>query len=232
MTILLRIFRCMWIGFECAAEYVTMIVITLICTILKAVLQIAWLPVVGLLWWFNFYRNLINDPNGRPLLEIFRCPESGYYRYVGPKRPRHSVKRWKDSNGIWHQQEKPRFIAPLFPLENNKKRRHPRPFRKMFPGIKRSAPLPTCYLPINHRENRKRIEYFDIEIPATPFVTAMDMLVYHIWNEHMNASFFSETNIIIVSLWLTIGYRCFKLILSIFARWITKIMNCFAKVSN
>ena len=156
LTILLRIFWYMWIGFECAAEYVTVIVITLICTILKAVLQIAWLPVVGLLWWFNFYRNLINDPHGQRLLEIFICPESGYYRYVGPKRPMHSVKRWKDSNGIWHQQES---LLRFFPLENNKKRRQPRPFRKMFPGIKRYAPLPMCCLLTNHWENRKNIEY-------------------------------------------------------------------------
>ena len=58
------------------------------------------------------------------------------------------------------------------------------------------------------------------------------MLVYHIWNEHMNASFFSETNIIIVSLCLTIGHRCLKLNFSIFAGWITKTTNCFAKVSK
>ena len=141
----------MWLGFECAAEYVAMIAITLICTILKAVLQIAWLPIVGLLWWFNFYRNLINDPSGRPLIEIIQHPESGYYRGLGAKRARHLMKRRKDSNGIcWHQDVKPRFMAPLFPLENNKKRRHSRPFRKMFPGIKRTAPLPTCFLSINH----------------------------------------------------------------------------------
>ena len=91
-------------------------------------------------------------------------------------------------------------MAPLFPLENNKKRRHPRPFRKMFPEIKQTAPLPTSFLSINHRENRKRIEYFDIEKPATPFVLALEDIPYHIWNEHTNASFFSETNIIIVSL--------------------------------
>lgn len=218
-TILCRMFRCMWIGFVCAAEYVAMIAITLICTILKAVLQIAWLPIVGLLWWFNFYRNLINDPTGRSLFEILQHPESGYYRYVSAKQTKHLGK--------------PSFKAPLFPIENNRKKRHPRAFRKTFPGIKRTAPLPTCFLPINHRENRKRIEYFDIEKPDTPFVLELDEILHHIWNEHANASFFNEANIIIVSLWLTIGYRCTKLIFSILARWIAKtkrwLRNCFVK---
>ena len=139
-------------AFECASEYAFMLVFTLIGLVIKAALQMVWLPIVGLLWWFNFYKNLINDPTGRPLWEILQSPGSGYPRSVGPTRSRHGVKRWK-KNGQWFQQTKLPFRAPCFPLENNRKRRHPKPFRKQFPGIKPLAPLPTCYLPMDHREN-------------------------------------------------------------------------------
>ena len=65
---------------------------------------------------------------------------------------------------------------------------------------------------------------------------ALDEILHHIWNEHTNASFFNEANIIIVSLWFTIGYRCSKLIFSILARWITKtkrwLGNCIVKASK
>ena len=128
--------------FECVSEYAFMLVFTLMCTMLKAALQIVWLPVVGLLWWFNFYKNLINDPIGRPLHEIFNSPESGYDKSMDNKQPKQLVKRQKD--------DKPVFMAPLFPLKNNSKRRHPRPFRRLFPGTKPSTCLPTCFLPINH----------------------------------------------------------------------------------
>jgi hypothetical protein len=55
--------------------------------------------------------------------------------------------------------------AGYFP---NSRKRHPRPYRKRFPGSKRTTALPTCFLPVDFQENEDKARYFDIEVAMNP----------------------------------------------------------------
>ena len=92
-----------------------------------------------------------------------------------------------------------------------------------FPGTPRAEPMPTCFNPINHRVNRKKQEYFDIELPPHPFAEAINKIVHHIWNEHPNARFYHTWNIILESLWLCMGHKILTLTFLIFNRWKEKL---------
>ena len=204
--------------FECASKYASMLIFTLMCLLINAALQMLWLPIVGLLWWFNFYKNLINNPTGWPLCEIWRSPDSGNPISVGATWLRHGVKRCRENDYRFQKMKLP-FLAPRFPFENNSKRRHPKPFQKQFPGIKPSASLPTCYLPIDHRENQKKINYFNMKMPIMPLLPAINVFLFHIWNVHSNAEFYHNVNMIFLSLWLCLGHQLCKLAFHIFDRW-------------
>ena len=174
--------QALWLGqtgFKCISEYTCFMVFTIICTLIKIALQCAWLLITGLLWWYRFYKNIIDDPSGRSITDIFRSPHKGY-------------------------------PPPLFPLPNSRKR-HPRPFRKRFPGISRTTPMPSCFIPINHRENKKKIAYLDIESTSVPLVKRINEMLHHIWNEHHNAEFYDSMHTILISLWFCIGFRMCKL---------------------
>ena len=158
---------------------------TLTYAILKTTLHAVWLPATGLLWWFKFYRNIIDDSNGRSIIAIFKNPNAGYF---------------PDS-----------------------RKRHPRPYRKRFPGSKRTAALPTCFLPVDHRENEDRARYFEIRLPINPLEKWLSPYLHHIWNDHPNAEFHHNMNTIFIALWLSIGCRCFKLCYCIVVTWINQM---------
>ena len=110
--------------------------------------------------------------------------------------------------------------AGYFP---NSRKRHPRPYRKRFPGSKRTAALPTCFLPVDFRENEDKARYFEIRLPINPLEKWLSPYLHHIWNAHPNAEFHHNMNTIFIALWLSIGCRCFKLVYCIFATWYTNI---------
>ena len=37
-----------------------------------------WMTISGLPWWYSFYKNILEDADGRSLLEIFRNPNMGH----------------------------------------------------------------------------------------------------------------------------------------------------------
>ena len=78
--------------------------------------------------------------------------------------------------------------------------------------------MPTCFNPINQIGNRKKQEYFDIELPPHPFVEAINKSVHQIWNEHPNACFFQTWHIILAPLCLGMVHRILTLIFLIFNR--------------
>ena len=145
--------------FQCAVgiafQYIAFLVFTLICIPLKAALQMVWLPIIGLLWWFNFFRNLLDDPDGQTIMTIFKNPSTGFpQNHINEERKRHTeVHRFhRKSNSepsIWRGKRKKRFIPPPFTLPLSRKR-HPRAYMKCFPGTKRTASIPACFLPIDH----------------------------------------------------------------------------------
>ena len=156
--------QALWLGdicHKCISEYSCFIVFTIICTLIKIALQCAWLPITGLLWWYRFLKNIIDDPSGRSIMDIFRTPYKGYpQQHINKERMRHSevhrfYRKSTSEPWKWRGQRKKRFIPPLFPLPDSRKR-HPRPFRKRFPGTSRSTPMPSCFIPINHKDNKKR----------------------------------------------------------------------------
>ena len=44
--------------------------------VLKTMILPVWTPISGLLWWFFFNKNILEDTDGRSLLEIFRNPNA------------------------------------------------------------------------------------------------------------------------------------------------------------
>ena len=63
-----------YICFESISEYIFSIIFTTICLSLQAALNCAWLPFVGLIWWYRFTHNLITDPKGRSFHDIIKYP--------------------------------------------------------------------------------------------------------------------------------------------------------------
>ena len=147
-------------------------------------MQIAWLPTAGLTWWLIFYRNIIKDPDGRTITDIFQQPRTA---------------ERIDDQGI-----------PSVPHYSSD--RHSHYNRKRFPGISRNIALPAYLASVDHRRATKRLSYFKIDLPTCPLISVINIFMHYLWHLHPNAAFFDEMNIILISFWLTIGYQIFKLI--------------------
>ena len=63
-------------AFECVSEYKFFIAYTLLCMSLKTMILPVWTLISGLIWWYSFYKNILEDADGRSLLEIFRNPNT------------------------------------------------------------------------------------------------------------------------------------------------------------
>ena len=50
----------------------------MLCMALKTIILPVWMPIGGLLCWYIFYKNILEDADGRSLLEIFRNPNTGH----------------------------------------------------------------------------------------------------------------------------------------------------------
>ena len=59
-------------AFECVSEYTFFIAYTLLCMAIKTRILPVWTPISGLIWWYSFYKNILEYADGRSLLEIFR----------------------------------------------------------------------------------------------------------------------------------------------------------------
>ena len=62
--------------FGCVSKYTFFIAYTLFCMDLKTMILPVWTPISGLIWWHSFYKNILEDADGRSLLEIFRNPNT------------------------------------------------------------------------------------------------------------------------------------------------------------
>ena len=158
---------------KCVSNYIFFVAYTLLCIYLKTIILPVWMPISGLLWWYSFYKNMLEDANGQSLLGIFSNPNTIYP----------------------HE-----FFLP------QDKKLNPHTYRDCFPGTPRTEPMATCFNLTNHRENCKKQEYLDIDLPPQPFAEAINKSVHHIWNEHPNARFFHIWHTILVSLWLCMGH--------------------------
>ena len=50
----------------------------MLCMDLKTIILPVWMPISGLLWWYRFYQNMLEDADGRSLLEILSNPNTGH----------------------------------------------------------------------------------------------------------------------------------------------------------
>ena len=57
--------------FEFLSEYAFFLIFTFVCMTIKFIIMIPWIPVSGLLWCYKFFRNIIYNPEIRPILQIF-----------------------------------------------------------------------------------------------------------------------------------------------------------------
>ena len=46
------------------------------------------LPATGLLWWYKFYRNILDDLNGRSITAILKNPNTGIFPNSQKRHPR------------------------------------------------------------------------------------------------------------------------------------------------
>ena len=65
-------------AFKCVREYTFFIAYTVLFRSLKIMILPLWTPISGLLWWYSFYKNILEDADGWSLLEIFRNPNIGH----------------------------------------------------------------------------------------------------------------------------------------------------------
>ena len=65
-------------AFECVSKYKLFIAYTLLCMVINTMILPVWTPISSLIWWYSFYKNILEDADGRSLLEIFCNPNTGY----------------------------------------------------------------------------------------------------------------------------------------------------------
>lgn len=205
-------------AFECTSEYIFFVMFTLACIMIKATLDITWLPISGLIWWYRFYRNLVDDASGRSLLMIFTDPA-----HKLPQSRDLTFKRWwANRYGKCDGKCADEFPAPLF-QRLDLRTMHPRYYMKSFPGTKRSSSIPSCATPVDYRENRKKADYLDINLPSNPVTDIIDSWIAYIWNDHDNAEFYDAVNMILLSLWITIGFRLAKLVVTLIVSFFKRV---------
>ena len=52
-------------AFKYVSKYTLFMAYTLLCMALKTIILPVWMPISGLLWWYRFYKNMIDDANGQ-----------------------------------------------------------------------------------------------------------------------------------------------------------------------
>ena len=65
-------------AFECVSGYTFFIAYTMLCMALKTMIPPVWTPISDLIFWYSFYKNILEDADGRSLLEIFRNPNTDH----------------------------------------------------------------------------------------------------------------------------------------------------------
>ena len=46
--------------------------------VLKTIIFSVWMPISGLLWWYKYCKNVLDDADGQSLLDILNNPNTGY----------------------------------------------------------------------------------------------------------------------------------------------------------
>ena len=67
-------------AFEYVSKYTFFVAYTLLCMLLKTMILPVWKPIRGLIRWYSFYKNILEDADGHSLLEIFRNPNKEYFK--------------------------------------------------------------------------------------------------------------------------------------------------------
>ena len=194
--------------FEFGSEYAFFLVFTAMCFLLKIAIEVVWLPIGGLAWWYHFYINLLHDPGGRSLRQIFRDPDPiAIYPAI------------QDTIGeIIRSEDHVHFAQPT-PQVTPSLRRIP---RKRMCSPRRGTYLGTTYqVPLS--------SYFPTELPSAPLVHTLNDFLRYSWEEHVNAVFFNELNLILLSFWIMFGVRFVRLGLVILNICKSKLLNIFKR---
>ena len=113
-------------AFECVSEYTFFIAYTLLYMALKTMILPVWTPISGLLWWYSFYLKILEDAEGRSLLEIFRNPNTGHsHEFLLPQeRKRNPHSHRYRFPGTSRAEPMPTCLSPINHRGNYKKQEY------------------------------------------------------------------------------------------------------------
>ena len=110
-------------AFECVSKYTFFIAYTLLCMALKTIILPVWTPISGLIWWYSFYKNILEDADGRSLLEIFRNPNTEHsHEFLLPQERKRNLHSYRDRfPGTPRAEPMPTCFNPINHKRNLKK---------------------------------------------------------------------------------------------------------------
>ena len=125
-------------AFKCVSKYTFFIAYTLLCMALKAMILPVWTPISGLIWWYSFYKNILEDTDGRSLLEIFRNPNTGHpHEFLLPQERKRNPHSHRDLfPGTSHAKQMPTSFNLINHRGNRRKQEYfdialpPHPFEE------------------------------------------------------------------------------------------------------
>ena len=193
-------------AFEFGCEYGFFLLLSLMLLTFKTMLEIAWIPTSGLVWWYRFYSSLLRDPGGRSLRQIFRDPDP--IAIFTDKRDSIAeiIRPREDTVPI----AQPISAAPdisSHPYRRPRKRRKSAGHRRKRPPSRPSS-----------------ASYFPSALPPPPS-QVLGYLLHHLWSDHQHAMIFNELNLIILSFWIMFGVRAFKLCGAVFTSCKNKLRH-------
>ena len=198
--------------FQCGCEYAFFLAFTFICIASQITLHVAWCPIIGLQWWYIFFRNLLYDPGGRSIWQIFCDPNPIAFFPDNSDVVDQIINSCAADIPIATPLTRGRLNVRINRLPRKRKRRKAR--------LK-----PTT-------QRQQTISHFPRELTMPPFTFAISSFIHHMWHDHRNASMFSEINVILLSLWLMVGYRALKLCRIISSAGKSKLFTTYSHIAS
>ena len=182
-----RFFDDVPVYFEFFSEYAFFLMLTFVCMTIKIIIQVPWIPVSGLIWWYKFFHNIIHDPGGRSIRQIFKEPVA---------HPISNIPKLSQEESSWleHTRKEMAYPDSVDPITYIPKPTQEEPSwleqtrREMaYPSsVVAFSPRSECILAKRPRKRRNkkypkqnqalsvRSTYLDISLPSAPFESSIN----------------------------------------------------------